>query len=102
MKMKMNRLLMLFATATVASLPALAVVPIVKTVPWDAANDPHTAITGVYIILGATADLQGSSDPFTYSWNFGDGSAPTAATAVTDPYNLSATHIYSGSAGQTW
>jgi len=76
----------------------------VKPVPFDPAHltTPHTAILGVNLILGATVDLGGSADSFTFSWNFGDGSAPTAPAAVTNPFNISASHVYStGTAGVT-
>jgi hypothetical protein len=88
--------------AVFGSLPALAAVT-VKPVPFDPTNfsTAHTAILGVQLILGATVDLGGSTDTFTFSWNFGDGSPVTPAT-VTNPYNISATHIYtSGTAGVT-
>src|SRR5437762_1524406 len=81
-----------------ACAPAFAAVT-VKPVPFDPKNlaVPHTAILGVNLILAATVDLGGSADSFTYSWNFGDGTAPTAPAAVTstNALNLSATHIYS-------
>ena len=89
--------------AAVAALPMLAAVT-VKTVPFNPANlsQPHTAILGVQLILGATVDLGGSSDTFTYSWDFNDGSPATPPTTITNPYNISATHIYtSGTAGVT-
>jgi large repetitive protein len=89
-----------------ACAPALAAVT-VKTVPFDPtnpANPAHTAILGVQLILGATVDLGGSTDSFTYSWNFGDGSAATTPAAVTNPYNISATHIYTTGTAEvtTW
>ena len=83
---------------------ARAATPTVSTVPWDPANPaaPHTAYPGANIVLGATTNLQGSSDPFTYAWNFGDGNT-TAAAAVTNPNNIAARHIYAGTTiGQTW
>lgn len=103
MKRNLKSWIRFSAVTMLASLPALAAVT-VKTVPFDPAHlsTPHTAILGVQLILGATVDLGGSSDSFTYSWNFGDGSSPTAAAPVTNPYNISATHIYTtGTAGVT-
>jgi hypothetical protein len=105
--MFMNRYLkfwmQLSAIAFLACVPTFGAVT-VKPVPFNPANlaAPHTAIIGVQLILGATVDLGGSTDSFTYSWNFGDGSAPTAAAPITNPYNISATHVYtSGIAGTT-
>lgn len=77
----------------------------VNTVPWDPTNPaaPHTAYTGANIVLGATFTPAGSTDSFTYSWNFGDGTAATTAAAVTNPNDISARHIYAGTTvGQTW
>lgn len=83
----------------------------VKTVPLDPTNPtaPHVtypldASHEVMIVLGATVDLGGSTDAFTYSWDFGDGSAPTAPVAVTNPYDISAKHPYPFGApgGKTW
>ncbi len=87
-----------------AALPGFAAVT-VKTVPWDPANltSPHTVVAGKIATLTATVDLGGSTDNFTYFWNFGDGSANqtplpvvktgTSAT-VGNVYNLSVTHNY--------
>ncbi len=84
---------------------------VVKTVPLDPSNptSPHftyplDSTHEVTIVLGATVDLGGSTDSFTYSWNFGDGSAPTAATAITQPLDLSVQHQYPASAagGTQW
>jgi hypothetical protein len=77
----------------------------VNTVPWDPTNPaaPHTAYPGANIVLGAIFNKAGSTDSFTYSWNFGDGSAATAAAAVTNPNDISARHVYAGTTvGQTW
>ena len=81
----------------------------VLTVPWDAANlaSPHTTYplpfgaptsatptSEVSVVLGATVpSAVGSTDSFTYSWTFGDGTSKAAA-AVTNPYDISATHQY--------
>jgi hypothetical protein len=35
-----------------------------------------------------------------YQWDFGDGSPVTAWAAITDPYNLGVSHIYTGAVGQ--
>ena len=93
-----------------ASAPAAnAAGPTVLTVPWDAANlaSPHTTYplpfgaptsatptSEVSVVLGATVpSAVGSTDSFTYTWTFGDGTS-TAAAAVTNPYDISATHQY--------
>jgi len=83
----------------------------VKTVPLDPANPtaPHftyplDATHEVTIVLGATVDLGGSTDSFTYSWDFGDGTAATPAAPVSNPYDISAKHQYPFAAvgGKTW
>ena len=77
----------------------------VNTVPLDPTNPaaPHTAYPGANIVLGAIFNTGGSTDSFTYSWNFGDGTAVTAAAAVTNPNDISARHIYAGTTvGKTW
>jgi hypothetical protein len=82
----------------------------VKTVPLDPTNPtaPHftyplDATHEVTIVLGATVDLGGSTDSFTYQWNFGDLTTQAAAP-VTNPYDISAQHQYPASAagGTTW
>jgi hypothetical protein len=99
-----------FFAILVLAIAGLVMVPLssaqaVSTVPWDPTNPaaPHTAYPGANIVLGATVNLGGSSDTFTYSWNFGDGSAATAATNVTNPNDISTTHTYAGTTiGHTW
>jgi hypothetical protein len=83
----------------------------VLTVPWDPTNPaaPHTAYSGATIVLGATFNTAGSSDSFKYQWNFGDNSS-SASAAVTNPNDVSASHVYSVEAdgatpatvGYTW
>ncbi|WP_180539278.1 hypothetical protein [Nevskia soli] len=97
----------LLVTAALAgfTLPALAIAPVPLTVPWIPTNpsSPHTTYPTANIILGATVpNIVGSTDSFTFQWDFGDGNA-TAPVAVTNPYDISTTHVYAGStAGQTW
>ncbi len=80
--------------------PAVVVMP----VPFSPSNltDPHTVISGVPATLGATVNLNGSTDSYTYSWNFGDGSPATAPVAVTNVYNLAGTYTYTAAAGTTY
>jgi len=75
---------------------ALAVVPVVKTVPVDPGNaaTAHTACPSTLITLKGTSDQQGAN--FMYDWDFGDGSAHVTGI-VTSQYNVSATHTYAGS-----
>ena len=99
-----------FAALLLAQLPASAAVTVL-TVPWVPATPttPHTtypmnSTTEATIILGATAPTAvGSSDSFTVSWNFGDGSAPTTFP-LTNPYDISTTHNYpvSAATGTQW
>ena len=48
---------------------ALAVVPVVKTVPWDATNfaSPHFTYSGKVITLKGTSNVQGAN--FHYDWD---------------------------------
>lgn len=77
---------------------ALAVQPVVKTVPWVATNSlvPHDTVSGTAHTLKGTANVQGAN--FSYSWDFGDGSAPANGT-VGNQYVIQATHTYTGVAG---
>lgn len=77
----------------------------VNTVPWDPTNPaaPHTAYSGATIVLGAIFNKAGSPDSFTYVWNYGDGSPLSASKALTNPNDISSTHVYAGTTvGQTW
>lgn len=80
---------------------ALAVTPVVKTVPWVATNPliPHDTYPGKSIHLKGTADQQGTN--FQYSWDFGDGTAPATGT-VTNMYVIGATHTYVGAPETIW
>jgi len=78
----------------------------VYTVPWTPSTPttPHTtyplnSTTEATIILGATVpSAVGSSDPFTFQWNFGDGTKSAVANVIS-PYDISAQHQYPASAG---
>lgn len=78
---------------------ALAVVPVVKTVPWVASNPliPHSTYSGKTIRLKGTCDQQGSN--FKYSWDFGDASPPTAQAVISNKFAIETTHVYSGTSG---
>lgn len=99
----LGRLAALLVVAAVA-LSATARAQQVLTVPWDPTNPaaPHTAYTGAKIILGAVFNGAISGHSYTYSWNFGDGSAATTPAAVTGGQgtpsfnDISASHVYSG------
>jgi hypothetical protein len=87
-------------------LSSLAVVPTVLVVSVDPLNPtfphttyPTTATTESNIVLGATVpNVVGSADSFTVTWSFGDGS-PNVTFALTNPYDISTTHLYPASAG---
>ncbi len=102
--MKLITILTSAALTLLTALPGFSAVT-AKTVPWDPTNlaSPHTVVVGTLATLTGTVDLGGSTDAFTYFWNFGDGSAnqapqsvTTATTSVTvgNVYNLSVTHNY--------
>ena len=100
--MKKSLLCLIYAMLLLAFSPfASAVVPDVKTVPWVASNPlvPHSTISGEPHTLKGTADLQGGAPAdFEWTWDPGDGS-PVYMGTVSDPYNISAVHTYTGAAG---
>ena len=77
---------------------ATAAPPLVKTVPWVAANPliAHSTYPGKAITLKGTCDQQDAN--LEWFWDFGDGT-PMAAGTVTDPYAIEATHVYAAPAG---
>src|ERR1035441_1001710 len=99
----------LLAAALIAA--PMASAQAVVTVPWDSSNlaAPHTAYAGATIVLGAIFNTGGSSDSFTYQWNYGDNSSGSV-TAISNPNDISATHVYSvesngvtpATVGYTW
>ena len=80
---------------------AFATVPVVKTVPWVATNPlvSHDTYPGKAITLKGTSDHQGAT--WLYKWDFGDGSA-VATGAISNMYDVEATHTYTGSAGTVY
>ncbi len=88
----------LFGLAVVlAPTTALAVPPVVKTVPWVATNPlvPHDTWSGKAITLKGTSDVAGN-----WTWDFGDGS-PVATGNVNDVtrYAIEALHAYTAPTG---
>jgi hypothetical protein len=82
----------------------------VLTVPWVPATPsaPHSAYikqggTEIPVTLQATVpSAVGSSDSFTVTWAFGDGS-PNVTFALTNPYDVSTVHTYPAAAvGTAW
>jgi hypothetical protein len=70
----------------------------VLTVPWDPATPaaPHTAYPGANIVLGAVFINPVSGHSYTYSWNYGDGSAVSGTTAISNFNDISSKHTYPG------
>ena len=70
--------------------------PVVACVPWQFTGGievPHDTWSGKQITLkGVVWSLHG---PLTYTWNFGDGSAPESGT-VSDNRHIQAKHTYTG------
>ena len=81
-----------------AAIPVFAAAPVVKTVPAFAGNAaiPHDTIPNKAITLKGTSSIQGPDIQAT--WDFGDASSSFVSN-VSNQYDVSATHIYSGSAG---
>jgi hypothetical protein len=80
---------------------ALAVVPTVKTVPWDTSNfaSPHFTYVGKVVTLKGTSDQQAAN--FTYDWDPGDGSAHCTGV-VTNMFVVQCPHTYVGAVGTAW
>jgi hypothetical protein len=93
----------LLGLSVVVTLPqlALAIVPVVKTVPWDTNNfaSPHFTYAGKTITLKGTSDQAGAN--FMYDWDPGDGGVHCTGT-VTDQNVVQCTHAYVGAVGTTW
>lgn len=100
---KASSLLIALATAGMVSLPAYAVVPVVKTVPWVATNPliPHTTFSGKSVRLKGTTEVPSPLSNFEYMWDFGDGNATGWGTVV-NPYILEASHTYAGPVGTVY
>jgi len=94
-----NRVLLAVGALFAANGAALAAGPTALTVPWVSTNPviAHDSVTGRSHRLKGTC-----TGCTTFSWNFGDGSAATSFTSVSDVYNLEATHTYTGTVGQTF
>jgi hypothetical protein len=77
---------------------ANAAPPVVKTVPVVASNPlvPHSTYSGKTITLKGTCDRAGS---LSWSWDFGDGSAPATGASITDNYAVAASHAYTAAVG---
>jgi PKD domain. len=81
-------------------MPAYAVMPVVKTVPWVATNPliPHDTWSGKSITLKGTTDVTGTG--FEYWWDFGDATPNSPIVDVgSNNYGLQAFHTYTGNVG---
>jgi hypothetical protein len=70
------------------------------TVPEDP-NDPsvpHPTYAGALITVEGIARYGGNQ----FMWDFGDGSQPTAWTAIANPFDLGVRHAYTGAVGTTY
>jgi hypothetical protein len=101
MKRKILCVIALAGCAIAVPQSALAVVPVVKTVPWDAGNFalPHTTYSGKTVTLKGTSDQQAAN--FVFDWDPGDGGAHCTGT-VTNQYVVQCTHTYAGAVATTW
>jgi hypothetical protein len=59
---------------------------------------PHVTYSGAVTTLKGIARYGGNQ----YMWDFGDGTAATAWTAIANPYNLGVNHTYVGAVGQAF
>ena len=64
----------------------------VDIVPWQSNNRPHDAYSGRKTTLKAVA--KGGVAPYSYVWDFGDGSGDSGNLTADDPYDLEAMHQY--------
>lgn len=68
------------------------------TVPADP-NDPavaHPTYSGATVTLKGIARYGGNQ----FTWDFGDGTAPTSWTSISNAYDLGVRHVYTGAVGQ--
>ena len=106
----MEKVLVRICTLAVFATPALfqntlmAQAPQANTVPFVASNPSlaHNSWSGNPLTLKGTltSPLFGT-DTFTYDWNPGDGT-PHCTGTVTNQYNVSCPHTYSGTVGQSF
>jgi len=92
-------LLVVMLTAVATPVSAIVSDQEAICVPWQPANPsiPH------YTYSGASTTLKGIArgiDAAQYRWDYGDGSPAMDWTNIGNPYNLGATHTYTGSIGQ--
>src|SRR2546423_15699233 len=82
----------------VIGLSAFAAEPVVRTVPWIAADPgvPHDTYAYKSITLKGTSSLQGPN--IVATWDFGAGAAPVSFT-VENGYDASTAHASSGETG---
>jgi len=120
MSANLKRWCPLLGLAAILAQPVFAVVPVVKTVPWDPADStlPHTTYplsggaTEVTIrLVGTWQDPSNSGHTFQAVWDFGDGSptvtVPNTLTPGSDPgrpFDASVAHQYpvGAPAGTAW
>lgn len=79
------------------------VLPMAVCAPWDydrvsGLEIPHNVWDGLTARLKAVVYTDTPADQITYTWDFGDGSAPLDGT-VTSTRAIEATHVYAGSPG---
>jgi hypothetical protein len=68
------------------------------TVPWvpSSPSVPHSTYTGASVTLKGIARYGGTW----FKWDYGDGSTAMAWTAIGNAYDLSVSHVYTGSVGR--
>jgi Bacterial Ig domain/Putative Ig domain len=94
----MTRLAATAALAVLASLPAGAAEPVVKTARWVASDPsiPHDTFAYRSITLKGTSSIAGQNIRAT--WDFGDNTDPATFTVV-NGYDVSARHVYYATPG---
>jgi hypothetical protein len=74
--------------------------PLVKTVPWVPGSPliPHDTWSGKTITVKG-ACIPSSAAVHHYTWDFGDGTTATGDVNLGSPWNIGATHAYTGATG---
>ncbi|MFZ5874979.1 MAG: PKD domain-containing protein [Nitrospirota bacterium] len=67
------------------------ITPVANRPPVASAGGPYVGAVGEVLTLSAAGSTDPDGDSLTYTWNFGDGTAPVMGLSVTHAYSTAAT-----------